>query len=75
MVLGSPILETVQWIIVRMGPLLSTEEISNFTDVGERRVRQILKHFRNTGDVDTPKRAKNKVNRSLREEHVEVCSM
>ena len=65
MVWGSPVSETVQWIIMRMGPLLSTEEISNFTDVGERRVRQILKHFQNTGDVDTPKCVKNKINRLL----------
>ena len=58
-----------------MGPLLSTEEISNFMDVGEHRVRQILKHFQNTGDMDTPKHVKNKINRLLREEYVEVCSM
>ena len=75
MVQGSPVSEMVQWIIMQMGPLLSTEEISNFTDVGERRVRHIPKHFQNTGDVDTPKHVKNKINHLLWEEHIEVCSM
>jgi hypothetical protein len=35
-----------------MGPLLSTQDIANYTDLSERKVRHILAHFRNTSDVD-----------------------
>ena len=73
MVQGSPVPEVVQWIVIRMGPLLSTQDIANYTDLSERKVRHILAHFRNTGDVNAPKRSKDKVTRSLQEDHVEVC--
>jgi hypothetical protein len=45
MVQGSPVPKVVQWIVVRMGPLLSTQDIANYTDLSERKVRHILMHF------------------------------
>ena len=73
MVQGQPIPESVQWIIICMGPLMSTEEILHLTQVGEHRVWGILAHFRHTGDVQVPKHTKDKVKCALRDEDVEVC--
>ena len=72
MVQGQPIPESIQWIIVRMGPLMSTEEISNLMQVSECRVQSILAHFRHTGDVQAPKHTKDKVKHALCDEDVEV---
>ena len=54
MVQGQPIPESVQCIIVCVGPLMSTEEISHLTQAGECRVWGILAHFQCTGDVQAP---------------------
>ena len=55
-----------------MGPMMSAEEISYLTQIGERKVRGILRHFRKTGDVQAPKRTKDKVKHALCDEDVEV---
>ena len=73
MVQGQPIPESVQWIIICMGPLMSTEEISHLMQVGERRVWGILAHFQQTGDAQVPKCTKDKVKCALLDEDVEVC--
>ena len=72
MVQGQPIPESVQWIIVCMGPMMSAEEISYLTQIGECRVQGILRHFQKTGDVPAPKRTKDKVKHALCDEDVEV---
>jgi hypothetical protein len=45
MVQGSPVPKVVQWIVVQIGPLLSTQDIANYTDLSEHKVRHILMHF------------------------------
>ena len=70
---GQPIPESVQWIIICMGPLMSTEEISHLMQVGEHRVWGILAHFWQTGDVQVPKCTKDKVKCALLDKDVEVC--
>ena len=55
-----------------MGPMMSAEEISYLTQIGERKVRGILQHFWKTGDVQAPKQTKDKVKHALCDEDVEV---
>ena len=55
MVQGKAIPKPVQWIIVRLGTTMSVEGIAMYTDVGQRTVKKILSHFRQTGQVPTRK--------------------
>jgi len=43
---GKLITEDIQWIIIRMSPAMSVEDIAMYTDVGECKVRDILAHFK-----------------------------
>ena len=43
-----------------------------YTNIGERRVRDILAHFEKTGGVDVPKHEKVANSRSLRDEEIQV---
>jgi hypothetical protein len=72
MVQGKPIPEVVQWIIIRMGATMSNVDISMYTEVSERKVRDILTYFKKTGGVNVPKRLKPQLHRSLCDYDVQV---
>ena len=50
-------------------------EISTYTNIGERRVHEILAHFQKTGGVDVPKCEKATRSRALHDEEIEVISI
>ena len=48
---GKLITEDIQWIIVCMGATMSAKCIAMYTDMGERKVRDILAHLKQLGDA------------------------
>ena len=71
---GKAIPEDVQWIIIRLSAVMPVEDISSFTDVGLRRVKGILSHFRQTGGVKVSSHSKPQLHRNLCDYDIEACS-
>ena len=69
---GKPISEEIQWIVVRLGAVLSPEDVAMYTNIGEHKVRAILTHHKRTGEVDIPKRARPNLYQKLQEDDIEV---
>ena len=51
---------------------MSTDEISGYTDLSDRKVWDILAHFKETGDVNVPKREWPTLHKSLQDEDIQV---
>ena len=71
---GKSIPEVVHWIIIRLSTAMTAEEIAMYTDVGLRSVKKILSHFKQTGDVNIPKRLKPQPRQALCDLDIEVCN-
>src|ERR1700731_2148372 len=69
---GKAIPEAVQWIVIRLSTAMSEEDIAMYTDISTRSVRKILAYFKQTGDVDTPKRGKNSLHRAMCDYDIQV---
>jgi transposase len=74
MVQGKAVPESVQWIIVRLSPSMSAEEVAMYTDVGVRTVKKILSHFAQTGEVISRNPAKLHLHRALTDYDIEVST-
>ena len=72
---GKATSEAVQWIVIRLSVKLTVLEIAMYTNIGERRVWDILAHFEKTGGVNVPKREKVANSRSLHDEEIQVSDM
>ena len=48
---GKAIPEVIHWIIIHLSTVMSAEEISMYTDVGVRKVNEIIMYFNQTGGV------------------------
>ena len=51
---------------------MPSHEISGYTDISVRKIRDILAHFNNTGGVKGSKREKPTVHNSLQDEDIQV---
>ena len=71
---GKAVPEAIQWIIIRLSVKMTSHEIAMYTDIGERKIRDILTHFKNTGTVNVPKRERPTLRRSLGDEERQVIS-
>ena len=69
---GQPVSEAIQWTIIRLSAVMPSHEISGFTDISDRKVRDILSHFKKTGDIKSSKRGAPTIHRSFQEEDVQV---
>jgi hypothetical protein len=69
---GKAVSEEVQWIVIRMAAMMSEEDISMYTQISSRKVRQIVSYFKSHGGARTPARARTKVHRSLSDDHINV---
>ena len=69
---GKAISEAVQWIVIRLSIKMPAYKIAMYTDIGEKRVQEILTHFRKTGSVNVPKHEKVARSRSLCDEEIQV---
>ena len=53
---------------------MSAYEIAMYTDIGKRKVQEILAHFQKTGSVGVPKHEKVAHLKSLRDEEIQVSN-
>jgi hypothetical protein len=69
---GQAVPESMQWIIIRLSAVMATYEISGFTDISERKVRDILAHFNKTGGVTVSQHEQATIHNALQDEHIQV---
>ena len=69
---GKAVAEAIQWIIICLSAILSPVDIAAYTDISERKVRDILRYFDQSGDVKIPVRERARVHRSLRDKDIQV---
>ena len=69
---GKAISEAVQWIVICLSIKMPAYKIAMYTDIGEKRVWEILVHFQKTGSVNVPKCEKVACSRSLCDEEIQV---
>ena len=69
---GKAVTEAIQWIIIRLSAILSPVDIAAYTDISERKVRDILGYFNRNGDVKIPVRERARIHTSLRDEDIQV---
>ena len=69
---GKAVTEAIQWIVIRLGAILSPEDIAAYTDISECKVRDILTYFNRNGDVTVPMRERARLQKSLRDEDIQV---
>ena len=69
---GQAVSESIQWIVVRLSATMSTDEIPGYTDLSDRKVRDILAHFKKTGDVSVLKCKRPTLHKSIRDEDIQV---
>src|SRR5882762_6550598 len=55
---GQAVSESIQWIIIRLSAVMPSHEISGFTDISDRKIHDILAHFKKTGGTKDSKREK-----------------
>lgn len=69
---GKAVTEAIQWIVIHLSAILSPVDIAAYTDISERKVRDILSYFDRNGDVKVPMRERARLQRSLRDEDIQV---
>ena len=69
---GQAVPESIQWIIIRLSATMPAHEISGYTDISDRKVRDILAHFKNTGSIIVSKCEKATLHKSLQDEDIQV---
>ena len=69
---GQPVSESIQWIIIRLSAVVPLHEIPGITDIGDRKVREILAHFKETGGVKVSKRERATIHNKLQDEDIQV---
>ena len=71
---GKAIPEAIHWIIIRLSTVMSAEEISMYTDVGVRKVNEIIMYFNQTGGVKLSRCMKCQLHQTLCDYDIEVCN-
>ena len=69
---GQPVSEDIQWTIIRLSAMMPSHEISGYTDISDHKIRDILSHFKKTGDIKSSKCGMPTLHRSLQEEDIQV---
>ena len=69
---GKFILESTQWIVIRLASMMSIEDTAMYSDVSPSSIRRILAHFKETGDVIKSKRSKTQVASTLCDLDIQV---
>ena len=68
---GRPVSEAIQWTIIRLSATMPLHEISGYTDTSDRKIRDILSHFKKTGAVKSSKRETLTIHKSLQDEDIQ----
>ena len=69
---GRPVCEAIQWTIIRLSVIMPSHEISGYTDISDRKVRDIIAHFQKTGGIKLAKCETPTIYKSLQEEDIQV---
>ena len=69
---GQPVSEPIQWTIIRLSTAMPSHEISGFTNISDRKIRDILAHFKKTGGINISKRERPTLHNSLQDEDIQV---
>lgn len=69
---GKAVTEDVQWIVIRLSATMAPGDIAAYTDLSERKVKDIIHHFAQTEDVNIPVRERPRLQKSLRDEDIQV---
>ena len=69
---GKAVTKAIHWIVIRLGAILSPEDIAAYTDISECKVRDILTYFNRNGDVKVPMCKRARLQKSLRDEDIQV---
>jgi hypothetical protein len=69
---GHPVCEAIQWTIIRLSIAMPSHEISGYTDTSDRKIRDILAHFKKTGGIKSSKRLTPTIHKSLQDDDIQV---
>ena len=69
---GQAVSEAIQWTVIRLSATMPSHEISGYTDISDRKIRDIIAHFNKTGDIKGSKRERPTLHRSLQDEDIRV---
>jgi DNA-binding transcriptional regulator LsrR (DeoR family) len=69
---GQAVSEPIQWIIIRLSTTMPSHEIAEYTDISDRKICDILAHFKKTGGINISKRERPTLHSSLQDEDIQV---
>jgi transcription initiation factor IIE alpha subunit len=69
---GQAVPESIQWIVVRLSTAMTIDEICGYTDISNQKVRDIIAHFKTTGDINIQKCKRSTPHISLQDEDIQV---
>jgi hypothetical protein len=69
---GQAVSEAIQWTIIRLSATMPCHEISGYTDISDRKIRDIIAHFKTTGGIKGSKRERPALHKSLQDEDIQV---
>lgn len=69
---GHPVSDSIQWTIICLSVTMPSHEISGYTDTSDRKIRDILAHFKKTGGIKSSKREMPTIHKSLQDEDIKV---
>lgn len=74
---GKTVIEDVQWIVIRLSAMMAPSDIAVFTDLSEWKVKDIIRYFAQTEGVKIPVCERPRLQKSLRDEDIQVskCNM
>ena len=73
MVRGQAIPEAVQWIIIRLSPTMTVDDIAMYTNISTCSIERILAYFKQTGEVKNSKQTGLRLHRALCDYDIQVC--
>jgi hypothetical protein len=52
---GQAVSEAIQWTVIHLSATMPSHEISGYTDISDRKISDIIAHFRTTGGIKSSK--------------------
>ena len=71
MVRGQAVSEALQWTVIRLSATMPCHEISGYTDISDRKIRDIIAHFKTTGGIKSSKCEQPSLHNSLQDEDIQ----
>ena len=71
---GKAVSEAIQWTVICLSATMPSHETSGYTDISDRKIRDIIAYFRTTGGIKCSKREQPTIHKSLQDEDIQVYS-